>query len=597
MKGRQRARLWTLGSMMAVLLLSAALAWHDLGVREVLGRDENLTIAHSDMASLADVLAAASMNATGQPGNMQPLYFLLQNLYWPLVGRSAFVLRFLASTFDVLAVAFAFKLGEVLFAPWPGVGSEGDGEQAGDGSLRTARLEPGAPTAVGLIGALLTALLPLDVQYAQIARPYTMLAMLSLATAYFLILALKTNRPRAWAGFVLATALNFYGHYNALFVLAVEGLFAGAVWLATLAAVRRKQQSAARLAGPAFGFLAVGVICLPGLIRFVQLPWVGSGGEVQVELTVSFFYRFLYKIGLTTPWLRGAILGLMGLGLLAVVVRRRWQAALFTVLWLALPLGVLSVLKSPRPFVERYVIFLPPMALLLAGEGLVRTGQALGDLGQRWGGRRMRQGMPAVLAIGLALLFVAPLRETYAANRQAARMDLTLEVVERHAQPGDLIMASPRFLVRPLAANGAEVLYLTRHLSLSSFEELLARHHRTWILYTSYLPPAELQEPLDQWIQARPDEFVRVPIKAITALAYYNESLADPEARLQDRIILLQELAEVSADKQEAWLRYDALAGAYESLSALYASRGERSLAADYQLRAEEARATAPRPW
>jgi hypothetical protein len=582
--------------MLAVLLLSAALVWHDLGAREVLGRDENLTIAHSDMPSLADVLAASSMNATGQPGNMQPLYFLLQNLYWPLVGRSAFVFRFLASVFGVLAVVFAFKLGEVLFAPWPAARSGGDSGQIGDSPPRPARLE-GPATAVGLIGALLTALLPLDVQYAQIARPYTMLAMLSLATAYFLILALKTNRLRAWAGFVLATALNFYGHYNALFVLAVEGLFAGTVWLATLAAVRQKQQPIARLAGPALGFLAVGLVCLPGLIRFLQLPWVGSGGEVQVELTFSFFYRFLYKIGLTTPWVRGAILGLMGLGLLAVVVRRRWQAALFTVLWLALPLGVLSVLKSPRPFVERYVIFLPPVALLLAAEGLVRAGRALGDWGRRWGGQRLRQGLPAVLAIGLALLFVAPLHENYAANREAGRMELTLEVVERHAQPGDLIIVSPRFLVRPLAANGAEVLYLTQHLTLSSFEELLAHHQRTWILYTSYLPPAELQEPLDHWIQARPGEFARVPIKAITALAYYNESLADPEARLQERAVLLQELAEVSADKQEAWLRYDALAAAYESLSTLYASRGEPGLAADYQIRAEEARATAPRPW
>ncbi len=96
--------------------------------------------------------------------------------------------------------------------------------------------------AAGLIGALLTALLPLHLRYAQIARPYTLLAALSLASAYFLVRALRTNRPAHWIGFALTATLNFYNHFNAIFVLVAEGLYAGIIWLATLVAVLRRRQ-------------------------------------------------------------------------------------------------------------------------------------------------------------------------------------------------------------------------------------------------------------------------------------------------------------------------------------------------------------------
>jgi hypothetical protein len=561
--------------MVGVLLLSAALLWHDLAVHEVLGRDENLTITKLDQPDLFATYRATTLKATGQPGNMQPLYFLLQRGFWPIVQRSAFVLRFLPSAFALLAVAFVYKLGEALFGP-----------------------------EAGLVGSFLTAMLPLHVRYAQIARPYTLLALLSLASAYFLVRALETNHPRAWAGFVLTATLNFYTHYNALFVLAVQGLFTAFVWLGMFVTGVKKQQSPNRLAGPVIGFLLVGIFCLPGLIRLIQLPWVGERGQVQVELTFAFFHWLLHKFGLTNAWLRGLILGFMGLGLLSALVRRRWWATLFTVLWIALPFLLLSMIKSPRPFAERYVIFVPPVALLLAGEGVSALGQLLNDLVRRLGAApRWTKGIAArrVALTGLTAVLIAlltgPLLSYYAANRVVDRMDRTLEVVERHAQPGDVIVVSPRFFVRSLRTNGAEILYLTEHLSLTEFDELLSRYQRAWILYSSYLPSPDAQEPLDQWIQARLDDFARVPIKAISAVAYYNGGEEDPEALLRDRIIILQELAAVSEDNQEAWLRHSALADAYEALGGLYDGRGESALAQEFRTRAEETRAAAPRPW
>jgi 4-amino-4-deoxy-L-arabinose transferase-like glycosyltransferase len=255
---------------------------------------------------------------------------------------------------------------------------------------------------------------------------------------------------------------------------------------------------------------------------------------------------------------------------------------------------VLSLGKSPRPFVERYLIFVPPVALLLAGRGLVFSGEWAGALGRR---RAARWVATAALAAGLALLFVTPLRTYYAQNRAVDRLDRTLEVVERNARPGDLVLISPRFLVRPLSVKGAEIRYLAEHPTPAELEDLAGRSGRIWILYTSYLPAPELQEPLDPWVQDRAEALSRVPIKAITALAFGDLAPADAEADLQERIAVLAQLAEVSADRQEAWLRHEALAAAYESLAGAYDSRGEPDLAAEARVHAEEAREAAPRPW
>ena len=567
MEQSRRGRVGALWLMVGILLLASGLVWHGLGAHEVLGRDENATITKLDQPGFFGVLQVTQIKVTGQPGNMQPLYFLLQYAAWPWVGRSAFALRFLPSLFGLLVVALTFKLGEALWN-----------------------------REVGLVGALLTSVLPLHVRYSQIARPYTLLVVFSLASAYFLIQGLRTNRARIWVGFVLSATFGFYTHYNAVMVLAAEALFAGIVWLGTLVAEFRGRRSPDRLIRPALGFLVLGVLCAPGLVRLAGLAGTEPSRQVGVELTLLSLNSFMYTIGLTARWFRYLVLGLMALGLAASLYARLWRPALFAVLWLTVPVLILATIPSPRPFEERYLIFLPPVALLLAGLGVTTVAALLGRLGRRWGAPDVRRLALIALAAGLALVLAGPLRQQYALAQAADRIDQTVRIVERHAGPGDLIIISPRFFVRPLVVEGAEVLYLTEHLTQSEFEDMLRGHGRTWVLYTSFLPPVELQEPLDRWLQARPDQFVRVPIKSIAAVAYHNQVLSDPEAILKDRIAVLEEFAEASEYRHEAWQRYAVLAEAYQSLSDLYDEQGAAALAEEYQEKVRKAREAAPQP-
>jgi len=202
-----------------------------------------------------------------------------------------------------------------------------------------------------------------------------------------------------------------------------------------------------------------------------------------------------------------------------------------------------------------------------------------------------------VLSLVIAILMAPALHTYYQVNRSVDRLEGQIQWVERHAQPGDAIVISPRVFVRPLNAPGADVLYLTEHPSPGDLEQL-GQYQRLWILYTSFLPAPEMQEPLDQWVQSQEPAFARVQIRSISALAYRNLAITDTEARLQDRIALLEELAQDNPGGQETkWQRHSVLADAYQSLGDLYGDRGETLLAAEYGRKAEEARAAAPPPW
>jgi 4-amino-4-deoxy-L-arabinose transferase-like glycosyltransferase len=557
----------------AILLLSAALNWYELGTREVLGRDENVTIVHVDQPGLAAVLDTINLKFTGERGNMQPLYFLLQHLFWPLVGQSAFVLRFLPSVFGILTVAMTYKLGAALFR------------------------RPAA-----LLGALLTAMLPLQIRYAQIARPYPLLAAFSLASAYFLVRAWQTGRGRYWAGFVLAAALGLYTHFNALFVLAAEGLAAAVAWLATLVAVVRGDAERRRLWLPVLAFALLVALCLPAVLELGELSWLRlkadgeAAGQITVELTKPFFRGFLFRSGVMSGWLQALVVGLAAVGLLAAALGRRWPEALLAALWISLPFLILSVVPSPRPFEERYVIFVLPVLLLLAGHGVTVAGRGVARLVPGSRGQLLGGSASAGLAAALILLLLRPLQVSYAYTGSASRLEEVLAVVEEHAGPGETVLVSPRFLVRPLRPSGAQVVYLAGHPSPAEIDAYARDSKRLWILCTSFVPPLELQEPLDRWLQAHLQQFARVPIKAVNAVAFGTLAAQDVEAHLQAQVAVLEELAAHPVDEVERWQRHSALADAYQALGDLYRDRGRPALAAEFWDRADSARAAAPPP-
>jgi hypothetical protein len=337
-------------------------------------------------------------------------------------------------------------------------------------------------------------------------------------------------------------------------------------------------------------------------MHLASLPLGGVEGELEargasiVTLTVPFFRHFLYESGLPTRWLQNLLAVFLMVGLLAALVRRNWQALLFALLWLAVPFVVLANLNQPRPFEERYVIFIMPVALLLVGRAVAGAGEWLAALSRRWNRDVIHWVIVLALTIPLVWIWAGRARAYYANNREAGRLEQTLAVIEQHARPADLVVLSPRFFVRPLSVDQVEVLYLTTHPSFDQLDALAAQDGRMWILYTSYPIADVLQEPLDRWLQSNSGRFVRVPIKALNALAFETSSSGETESALKDQIAALEHLARDSAGASEAYQRYGLLADAYEQLADFYAARGEYSLAGTYNQKADEVRAANPLP-
>ena len=161
-----------------------------------------------------------------------PLYYYAVAGWTRLAGRSEWALRFPSAFFGVLTVALLWAVARRLF----GRGSRG-------------RWAAGAV-------ALLAALSPLYVYYAQEARMYTLLTGLGVLAGYALLRTMDDGRwtmgnglssmayrlrLKWWAVFVPAAAAMLYTHYFGVFLLLAYGICWLADWLITW---RRRRGSA-----------------------------------------------------------------------------------------------------------------------------------------------------------------------------------------------------------------------------------------------------------------------------------------------------------------------------------------------------------------
>ncbi|MCL5960839.1 MAG: glycosyltransferase family 39 protein, partial [Chloroflexi bacterium] len=151
-----------------------------------------------------------------------PLYYWILH-FWLVFGQSEFAVRLLSVLFGWATVIAVYFLAERLF-----------------------------DTRVGLLAALISALAPFQVTYSQEARMYTLVALLSVLTSFFLVKAIdlprapaettnadessiKANRRNSytllwWFLFALCTTLNFYTAYYAFFTLLAQDLFLLFLW-------------------------------------------------------------------------------------------------------------------------------------------------------------------------------------------------------------------------------------------------------------------------------------------------------------------------------------------------------------------------------
>ena len=292
--------------------------------------------------SLPLILAAAE-------GDIHPPGYYLVLHYWRAVtGESEFALRALSTFCGVLTVAVTYALGRR-------VGGEG----------------------IGLGGGLLAAMAPLGVYYAQEARMYALLGLLSAASSWLLWIRLGSERqslliPR-WAAlaYILTAAAGLYTHYAFPFVLIAHNLLFLGWWLRVGGSAGRWR----RLLEWAGLQLAAAFLFAPWLPTAwsAVTGWSATGRGYELGSALVDVFRVL-TVGITMELnparpalVIAGVLLLTGLWPARSPQRRGLPTVVLLVTWLLVPVGLIFVFDLYKPAYLKFLMaVLPPFHLLLA---------------------------------------------------------------------------------------------------------------------------------------------------------------------------------------------------------------------------------------
>jgi uncharacterized membrane protein len=120
-----------------------------------------------------------------------PLYFLMARSWVEGIGHSVTVLRSISVVLSILTLPCIYWLCLELF---------------------------GSPL-VGWMATALLAVSPIQIIYAQEARPYSLLALVVLLSGASLLWAIRTQKKVAWFSYVTSSVLGLYSQYFFIFVV------------------------------------------------------------------------------------------------------------------------------------------------------------------------------------------------------------------------------------------------------------------------------------------------------------------------------------------------------------------------------------------
>jgi mannosyltransferase len=393
-------------------------------------------------------------------GNMALYYFVLRP--WIHLGDSEFAVRSLSVLFGVLTIPAIYFLGTRLF-----------------------------DRATGLTAAGLLSVHAFHIHWSQEARGYTLLTLLLVVAAYFLVCALESIEQKEywgyWIAFTVSAALAFYAHIFAVFVLA-----AFALSIAFRKPFRVRTNTVVVIA-----ILFEHLIAPMALFVLVnrsgnQLSWLPRPSLAEIW---EFLLLLTSQGGILLLALYLCLAGLVFMRPTGIIEgnwdKEKWAIRLL-VLWVFLP-PLLTLAATPVKllFYPRYMVMCVPAMVLLAARGLTRLYHA--PLARRWAGT-------SALVVVLILSGWGTYR--YSTNLAQENTDWRSAVsyILEHQQPGDGVLiyrahalcyryythraeSEHRFVTAP------DVVYpvadATRLVSREEIGADTAGHQRIWLLLHS----------------------------------------------------------------------------------------------------------------
>ncbi len=334
--------------------------------------------------------------------NMSLYYVLLRG--WLHFGFSPFFIRSFSVAASLLALPAIYWLGCFLF-----------------------------DRRVALIAVALLTFNAYHIRYAQEARSYSLLVLLTtLSSGFFVAMMRNPSRRNRW-GYVLTSIFAVYAHLYALLLVAAQWVFVHG-WQRKLFAVTLQGSTLRSWLRKTWVWIGIAVLPLlvfaaktgAGPIHWITRPGLRDVLEFAEHLAGNDGLPLLLLyvaacIAAIVP--RGKMTWLFRPGITSDLWARQ-----FLMVWLLLPVVITLVLSLARPiFLGRYFIFCLPPLIILAAAGLAR-------LRSTW-----------LLALSLAAMLLLSMRGTlryydHDFDLERDGSGTATDYILAHAQPGDTIL-------------------------------------------------------------------------------------------------------------------------------------------------------------
>lgn len=341
------------GLLLLILLLSLGLRFYRLGAQS-LWNDEGTSVAVAQR-SFATIARDAANDIH------PPLYYWILSGWIRLCGIGEAAVRSLSALLGVVLVALTYLLGRFVAGCW-----------------------------TGLAAALLAAIHPFQIVYAQETRMYMLVSVLAAASMLTMLHLGQGSRWFAWGSLALLEAAGLYTHYSFVFVVAILNLWFG-LWLLYRrhSHTRQPGQPFARRLAVRWLLSQVGAVLL-------YLPWLPTAiRQVSTWPSLEAMTRLSSALTETWSWLSygpafhaqtgmvpiATALVTTAAGLLHLTLvqdgrdsgNRQWSAGLL-LLWLALPVLLMLSLGLYREAYLKFLLITTPALVTLLASGLLTPG-------------------------------------------------------------------------------------------------------------------------------------------------------------------------------------------------------------------------------
>jgi mannosyltransferase len=400
---------WARWALILLIAISFAVRLYDLGAKS-LWSDEGLTLRRAEQP-LSLVFRNLNLipvdpnyydgsdeegTVISSPDLHPPLYFLMMHLWIRVAGRSEFALRFPSVVAATLTLPLLYALARRLLS-----------EEA------------------GLWAALLGAFSPFYLWYAQEARMYAWVVVLSLASVYTLLPLLRGKpRRRDYLLYAAVTLGLLYTHISGFLLLAFGVIAYGVCHL----------RGRPWIALAALGLLVVAAIPLaPYVLQVLEENPFGVDYRPLHLILAEMWSSF--SLGLSIPvvqpwWQIVPFLAVFAVGLFTLY-ESRWRGAWMICLgYLVLPIMLMYGISFYRPnyMNPRHLMIVSPIWELVMAQGLVTLR------------RRFKPGL--VLGLGCVLMLRGWANDEIFTSHSLWKDDIrgTVQYIEERARPGDAIV-------------------------------------------------------------------------------------------------------------------------------------------------------------